>query len=287
LAKDIRRHAINRNEEGEMILLPGTCLYVHDVYYDWSNILIVQLGDCTPPELLTAQSFRNASMPEEPKIPVWSEEKLLDFIREQRHSKNEISLQNDKMNEFNIAILANEFTKGIGWLRLNLWENHMGPRCASHISRILQLSTLTYLHLGKNCLGSKGMQYLNGLENHATLIELDLWENNIGDEGIEHLARFLPSTKLVEINLGNNKITDHTCERLFSSLPRTMKRLNLFSNVITPTSNNIIIDAILSTDPKLEELNIGGTNPIWSVSQDLLKEIANANKCNLEPKKYT
>ncbi|CAF2510357.1 unnamed protein product [Rotaria sp. Silwood2] len=216
-------------------------------------------------------------------ITAWSEAKLRNFIREERYSKERILLENGKMNEENMAILANEFDKGIvDWREVSFWENNMGPRCAVHIDRILLKSTLVYLHLGNNRLGSEGVRRLRALENHKTLVVLDLWNNDLGDTGVEYLADVLPSTKLERLKLGTNNITDHGCQVLFASLPSTMKDLDLFSSQLTSASVNVIAQALLSTDPKLTNLNVGGENQISQVNREMLEEIAKVHKCILE-----
>ncbi|CAF3240064.1 unnamed protein product [Rotaria sp. Silwood2] len=158
----------------------------------------------------------------------------------------------------------------------------MGPRCAVHIDRILLKSTLVYLHLGNNRLGSEGVRRLRALENHKTLVVLDLWNNDLGDTGVEYLADVLPSTKLERLKLGTNNITDHGCQVLFASLPSTMKDLDLFSSQLTSASVNVIAQALLSTDPKLTNLNVGGENQISQVNREMLEEIAKVHKCILE-----
>ncbi|CAF4596236.1 unnamed protein product [Rotaria socialis] len=172
--------------------------------------------------------------------PPYDNTKLESCIAQQENN-SDLNLNNRKLNDADIMIVAQALRISQTITTVHLGNNLITAAGAKHIANALRYNTnLTTLDLWNNQIGADGAQHFAEiLRSNRTLTSLGLNTNDIKDQGAQALADALRNNKaLTELYMADNRIGDPGAQALRDALRNntTIVKLQLFqSNQISAT----------------------------------------------------
>ncbi|CAK8688529.1 unnamed protein product [Clavelina lepadiformis] len=138
--------------------------------------------------------------------------------------------------------------------KLNLYDNNLGDRGASHISTCL--SKIEELDIGKCKISASGIKSISDAISKLPepMKKLDISWNNLCDDGASHISTCL--SKIEELDISKCNISASGIKSIsdaISKLPEPMKKLDLFGNNLGDDGASHISTCL----SKIEELDIG------------------------------